>query len=432
MSCSYGPGRYDSHYEEEGHDYPIGFVRWTEQRNFEAVLDLLTSRSINTDCLVTQRFLFADAKKAYDDLTTSNSHLGILLEYPIESFQPTDTIHFPWIRSQQYKIVCAGFIGAGNYASRVLIPAFKEAGVRLKTIACNAGVSGTQTGKKFGFESVTTDANVIFSDPEINTVVIATRHDSHAYLTINALRAKKHVFVEKPLCLSFEELNAITDEVSTHASQYLMIGFNRRFSPLVDKVKKLLSSTRSIKTFIMTVNAGFIPETHWTQHKKAGGGRIIGEACHFIDLLRFLAASPITHFQVMKLHPLQQDHVSLALSFADGSSGIIHYLINGHSSFPKERLEIFTAGKILQLDNFRYLKGYGWREFKKMNLWRQDKGQGACIKRFVEGIEKGLPPLIPLNEIVEVSRVSLEMTQAIEFDMYPCGSEQQKRDACEP
>jgi len=235
---------------------------------------------------------------------------------------------------------------------------------------------------------------------EINTVVVATRHDSHAQFVLDALTAGKHTFVEKPLCLTLKELDAITsayeNALQDGKAPTLMVGFNRRFAPQIKKIKELLTGVVEPKSFIMTVNAGDIPIDHWTQDLEIGGGRIIGEACHFIDLLRFLAGVPITHYTAnfMGQQPgmVSSDKVSISLSFADGSLGTVHYLANGNKLFPKERLEVFCAGRVLQLDNFRKLHGFGWPGFKKLNIRRQDKGQKACAAAFLEEIRNGLLP----------------------------------------
>jgi len=297
----------------------------------------------------------------------------------------------------------------------VLIPAFKAAGAQLHTVASSGGVSGVHFGKKYGFAQTTTDTRATIADPAVDTVVIATRHNSHAGLVIKALQAGKHVFVEKPLCLTLNELKEIEGIYSSlltlnSSPPLLMLGFNRRFAPQIQKIKALLSEVSGPKSFIMTVNAGAIPADHWTQDLEVGGGRIVGEACHFIDLLRFLAGAPIAQWHRMDMDSPTHDTVSLQFAFADGSLGTIHYFANGSKSFPKERLEVFAAGRVLQLDNFRRLTAYGWPGFKKLNLWRQSKGQQACAAAFVKAIRDGGPAPIPLAEIFEISRVSVELS----------------------
>jgi len=438
VSCSYGPGRYDSNYEEKGFDYPVGFVRWTEQRNFEAVLDMMADGRLDVKPLISHRFKIEEAENAYELVGGSAPSLGILLQYPTPEEKPETALRSRTVRLNVRGATAAtgkatvAFIGAGNYATNVLIPAFKEAGARLKTVASAGGVSAVHAGRKFGFEETTTDTDSLFADSQITTVVITTRHDSHARLVCQALGAGKHVFVEKPLALTLDELaeiQAACEKAGVHPSDpaqpptahrppLLMLGFNRRFAPQMQKIKSLLEGVKEPKAFVMTVNAGVIPPEHWTQDSAVGGGRIVGEACHFIDLLRFLSGSPITGFQAVSIGKapgiaVAEDKASITLRFGDGSIGTIHYLANGHKSFPKERLEVFVGGRILQLDNYRRLKGFGWPGFGKMNLWRQDKGQQACAAAFVQAIVQGGAAPIPFEEMMEVSRVSIEVAEAL-------------------
>jgi predicted dehydrogenase/threonine dehydrogenase-like Zn-dependent dehydrogenase len=418
VSCSYGPGRYDQNYEEKGNDYPVGFVRWTEQRNFEAVLDMMAARRLDVKPLISHRFPIDAADKAYALVGgIGGPSLGILLEYPQSEKSVLElrrqTVE---LRPQAGPIpgegqVSAAFIGSGNYATAMLIPAFKAAGARLKTVASSGGVSGLHAGRKFGFEATTTDTASVLTDPDVNTVVITTRHDSHARLVCEALRAGKHVFVEKPLALCMEELAEI-EAAWAQGKSLLMVGFNRRFAPQVQKMKELLRAVIGPKAFVMTVNAGTIPASHWTQDREIGGGRLVGEACHFIDLLRFLADEPIIEWRRMDMNSSTHDTVTLQLGFADGSMGTVHYFANGSKSFPKERLEVFGSGRVLQLDNFRRLRGFGWPGFSKMSLWRQDKGQRACAAAFVQAVVSGGTAPISMDQIVEVSRVAIGVAQA--------------------
>ena len=423
VSCSYGPGRYDPDYEEKGRDYPFGFVRWTEQRNFEAVLGLMASGDLDVSSLISHRFSIDDAGSAYDVLG-KESPLGILIEYPGVAEKNVD-------RSVPLALVSKSFdpatpvvamIGAGNYASQVLIPAFKASGVRLAILVSAGGVSSVHLGKKHGFEHAATDADAAIRDSEINTVVIATRHDSHADLTCHALRQGEHVFVEKPLTVTKDQLDIVIEaydnaSAGEHAP-IVMIGFNRRFAPQVVKLKELLSSVSEPKSFVMIVNAGEIPADHWVQDPVQGGGRIIGECCHFVDLLRFLAESPIrrVHAVMMGSSPglsVRDDKATITLEFEDGSFGTVHYLANGHRSYPKERLEVFCRGAVIELDNFRKMVGYGWPGFRKMNLRRQDKGNKACVVAFVNAIEQGLPSPIPFEEIIEVTRAMFDAVEQL-------------------
>ena len=426
VSCSYGPGRYDPRYEEQGQDYPFGFVRWTEQRNFQAVLDLLADGRLDVKPLISHRVAFDEAQRAYEVLTADKSALGIVLEYP-------EAADFP--RAREVRLVAnpppldpmrpvCGFIGAGNYASRVLIPAFKAGGAQLRTIVTSGGVSGVVQGRGAGFATAGTDVDTLLTDPTVNTVVVVTRHNSHAGLVARALAASKHVFVEKPLAIDRGQLAEVEGAYSSPATgegrglPLLMVGFNRRFAPQVLKMKALLATVAEPKSFIMTMNAGAIPPNHWTQDLAVGGGRIIGEACHFIDLMRFLAGSPIVSVQARRMGAVPgvavtEDKAALVLGFADGSFGTIHYLANGAGSFPKERIEVFTAGRVLQLDNFRKLRAFGWPGFRGLNLWRQDKGQTACAAAFLDAIANGRPAPIPPDEVFEVARVTIETAEQL-------------------
>lgn len=420
VSCSYGPGRYDPEYEEKGHDYPLGYVRWTEQRNFEAVLQMMAERRLDVTPLISHRFPIRDAAKAYDVISGNEPSLGVLLEYPRETGAASNVGQRTAALTGGIPLRAGGpvigFLGAGSYASSVLVPAFAKTRARLRSIASAGGLTGTHVGKRFGFELSTTDVSTVIGDARIDTVVIATRHDSHAGYVVDGLKAGKHVFVEKPLAIRTEEIVAIEEAArsigaSGRPAPILMVGFNRRFAPHVVRMKALLEPMRDPKTFVMTVNAGAVPPEHWTRDADSGGGRIIGEACHFIDLLRFLAGSPIVGQQVTSASTADAC-VTISLRFSDGSAGTVHYLSSGHRSFPKERLEVFCSGRVLELDNFRALRGFGWPGFKSMKLWRQDKGQKTCVEAFVSAIREGRPSPIPLPELLEVARVTLAVSAA--------------------
>jgi predicted dehydrogenase len=417
VSCSYGPGRYDPAYEDGGQDYPIGFVRWTEQRNFEAVLDLMSSGALDVVPLITHRFAIDEGAQAMALLTSSEPSMGILLIYPQPVAEATPARRITLDTAPRAGKGVVGFLGAGNYAGRVLIPAFKSAGASLHTVVSGGGVSAVHFGKKFGFAEAATEAAAVIDNPEIDTVVIATRHDAHAGQVLAALRAGKHVFCEKPLCLTLDELAKIEIEAEKRPEQQLMVGFNRRFAPQVVKMKALLAPIDAPKHIIITVNAGDIPPDHWTQDPAVGGGRIIGEACHFIDLACHLAGHPITAQHVVALGrhpsmPVRDDKVSLTLQFADGSVATILYLANGDKGFPKERIEVFAAGRVLQLDNFLKMRGWGWPGFTKMNLWRQDKGVDVCVAAFLSGTTGKAAVAISTAEILETSRCSIELAEA--------------------
>jgi predicted dehydrogenase/threonine dehydrogenase-like Zn-dependent dehydrogenase len=420
VSASYGPGRYDSFYEEQGNDYPIGFVRWTEQRNFEAVLDLMSQGLIDVKSLITNRFNIDNAVEAYSLLSDSSS-LGVILNYPdssIKKLKATTTLlsDLESLPSDPMK-PNVGFIGAGNYASRILIPAFKDAGCSLNMLVTSGGVSGVHHGNKNGFLSTSTQISDLWNT-NINTVVIATKHNDHASQVVDALNHKKNVFIEKPLALTIEEIILIDKAYQDSKYSKLMVGFNRRFAPHIIKMKELLVKRKSPKSIIMTINAGAIPHDHWVQDNLIGGGRIIGEGCHFIDLMRYLVGSSIVNYQAIKIgsnsgEEVREDKATITLSFEDGSFGTIHYFANGGNEFPKERIDIFCEHSVLQMDNYRVLRGFGWSGFRSMKLFKQDKGQKACAKAFLDSIRNGAPSPIPYDELLEASRVSIEVANTL-------------------
>ena len=424
VSASYGPGRYDSFYEDEGNDYPVGFVRWTEQRNFEAVLDMMSSGALDVKSVITHRYDIENAIEAYTLLDNPDA-LGIVLNYPNQDqkalTKSTVKLNDQVIKAIDSTTPCVGFIGAGNYASRTLIPAFKEAGAVLDTLVTSGGISGVHHGNKNQFVTASTETDDLWSNDKINTVSIVTRHDAHAQQVIDALNSGKNVFVEKPLALTLDELDEIDksyNKANSSNTVRLMVGFNRRYAPHVVKMKELLESHRSPKSIIMTVNAGAIPGEHWVQDSLIGGGRIIGEGCHFIDLMRHLVGHKITSFQATMMGnvpgvEVREDKASITLSFEDGSFGTIHYLANGGSAFPKERIEVFCDDAVLQMDNYRVLTGYSWPGFKKMKLFKQDKGQKACAKAFIESIVNGKESPISYEEVMESSKVSIEVANLL-------------------
>lgn len=433
VSCSYGPGRYDADYEQKGHDYPMGFVRWTEQRNFEAFLGLLEASSVQTQCLLTHEFEIDAAAHAYDLLLGREPALGILLNYRAKvggeagqvasSIVSARTIEIANVGQTKQANVKVGIIGTGNYASRILIPAFSRNECQLEMVACRSGVSGVQIAKSLKIPKATTDNRGIFENPEINTVVIATRHDSHAQLVCQALAHDKHVFVEKPLAINRHQLTQVDAACKAFIARngrepIVMVGFNRRFSPHVAKLVPLIRKSRSAKSIVITVNAGSIPLDSWIHDPEVGGGRLIGEGCHFIDLLRFLVGSPIVNIQANaagqgKQKGILADIVTVTLMFECGSMGTLHYFSNGSSKFPKERIEVFCDGKIARIDNFRRTEGYSWDGVGSFRTFRQDKGQDACVTQFVAAVKTGSSSPISLREILEVSDATLKAAELI-------------------
>lgn len=426
VSCSYGPGRYDENYERRGQDYPFGFVRWTAQRNFEAVLDLMASGKLDVKALISRKIPFEQAPQAYNELLNDSSLLGILLEYSdkpvaVETVVETPTQRqLPASPSLPGSQVQVGVIGAGNFASRILLPALNKTDAGLHTVVSRGGTSAAIAARKFGFKFASSDEKAVLENEAINTIFVATRHDSHARLVIAGLQAGKHVFVEKPLALNRDQLEAVAEAVAQAPHQQLLVGFNRRFAPLTQEMKRLVDGRVEPLSLIYTVNAGFIPPDHWTQDPEVGGGRIIGEACHFIDLLRFLVGHPIIDVSArsMRLTPARKsaDTLTITLTFADGSLGTVHYFANGSKRFPKERVEVFSDGRVLVLDNFRSLKGYGWSGFRSKRFLRQDKGHRAEISAFVDRVVRGGDWLIPWAELQEVT---LATFRAVEVSFIP-------------
>jgi predicted dehydrogenase/threonine dehydrogenase-like Zn-dependent dehydrogenase len=424
VSCSYGPGRYDPEYEEQGKDYPAGFVRWTAQRNFQAVLEMMRARQLDVRPLISHRFAFDTAPAAYELLATNaEPYSAILLEYAAPPPGAPPALHNVAVASARHTARAAlpavAFVGAGNYAARVLLPAFAASGARLCAIASNGGVSAAQCARRFGVQRATTDSAGLIAAEDVDAVVIATRHDSHAAYTVQALQSGKHVFVEKPLAIAADQLDAVVAAWEAAATclppRQIAVGFNRRFAPLARRMRALLGGMREPKCLIATVNAGAVPPGHWTRDPDVGGGRIIGEACHFVDLLRYLTGQPIVGADIVTLGgpgPAREENVAISLKFADGSLGTIHYVATGHRAFPKERVEVFCAGRVLQLDNFRRLRGYGWPGLSTVSLWRQDKGQRALVQAFVDAIRTGGEAPIPVEELIEVSRIVITLGKA--------------------
>jgi predicted dehydrogenase len=409
VSCSYGPGRYDPSYEEGAHDYPVGFVRWTEQRNFEAVLHLMADGQLDPLALVTHRFDFHDAPAAYDLISGSEPSLGIVLSYPGYGGEPPrrESRTLEARAAAAPSVGSVGVIGAGNFAVRTLLPLLKQDGARLRVIASGGGTSGAVAGAKFGFERVTTDLDAVFGDDAVDTVFVLTRHDTHARMAVRALEAGKHVFVEKPLALTEDELDAVA-EAAARSGRSVMVGFNRRFAPLTERVRGLLRGRAGPVAVVATINAGDIPRDHWTQDPATGGGRIVGEASHWIDLARALVGAPIQDVQVVAARdraglPID-DIAHVSVCFADGSTAVVHYLANGSKAFPKERIECFWDGKTVAIDNWRRLHRFGvpgpWLE----RAGKMDKGHAAEVAAWMGSIRAGAPSPLPLEEAVEVSR----------------------------
>ena len=411
VSCSYGPGRYENLYEEKGLDYPFAYVRWTEQRNFQSILELLKSKKLNVNDLITHTYDIKDASQAYQIISENKPTLGIIIKYPYKKILLSKEINLNKnkISGKNYDQVNLGFIGVGNYARKVLIPSFKKAGGNFLIAASNTGINSLSIANKYSFEKITTNVEDLINNKECDTIVISTRHDSHAELIAKCLKAEKNIFVEKPLCLTYKELDLIKSAYTNKS--LLMVGFNRRFAPLVKELKKLLINLPDEKCFIYTINAGFIDPNHWTQDKNIGGGRLIGEACHFVDLLRHLSNSKIEEFNYINMKDSKPcpDNFSLQLKFENGSIGVINYLSNGSKAFPKERIEVFSGNSIICLNNFRKIETWGIKNFKTRRTFSQNKGQLKCTENFIKAIKKGDPSPIPIEEIFEVQEILLSI-----------------------
>ena len=409
VSCSYGPGRYDDDYEQKGRDYPLPFVRWTENRNFQAILQLLAAGSLDMQPLITEVVPLAEFDKIYGDIGTSRA-IASLLSYP-EVLAPQATVQHRDISFAGRKGV-VGIIGAGNFTKMTLLPALKGADV--KYVASANGLSGTALAQKHSIAQSTTDYREILQDDEVDLVLITTRHDQHARLTLESLQAGKHVFVEKPLAIFPAELTEVEDFFTkTTPALSLTVGFNRRFSPHAVKMKNLLGSAPM--NVVATMNAGHIPANSWVHDRAVGGGRILGEACHFIDLITYLTGSLVTEacLNAMGQNPAETtDNASILLKYANGSTGVINYLSNGSKAYSKERVEVYSQERTLILDNFRTLKGYGFKGFSKMKI-TQDKGHREQFRRLLESVQTGGEPLIPLSEIFNTTRATFAAIESL-------------------
>jgi predicted dehydrogenase len=420
ISRSYGPGRYDTAYEQKGRDYPIGYVRWTETRNMDAFLRLLAHRKLDLQSLITHRFPIASADGAYDLITGRRGEpfLGVLITYPDQpdetQFVELEPRRTPWPVPQTLSV---GLLGAGVFATSTLLPAIKKiSGVSLVGVCAATGARSRHAAEKFGFQYCTTNESEIFNDARINTVIISTRHHLHARQVLAGLRSGKNIFCEKPLCLNEEEL---ADIVRTHARNnlLLMVGFNRRFAPMAVQMKAFLTQVSEPLVLHYRVNAGYLPPEHWVNDPEQGGGRILGEVCHFVNLLMFLAGSSPVEVQARCLaNPgkYSDDNVIVSLRFANGSQGTITYLANGDRSFSKERLEVFGGGAAAVLDDFRRLElvRHGKKKVVR-SRWRQDKGHRGECEAFAGSILAGQAPPIPFDQIVSATLATLRIRDSL-------------------
>ena len=409
VSCSYGPGRYDDAYERTGLDYPAAFVRWTENRNFLAVLEAMAERRLDLKALTTRRVPLERYSEIYDDMGANG--LASLLTY---GDNPTQS-QVVTLLDRRFEAGSAtlAIVGTGNFTKMSVLPALRACGASVKYLASAHGVSSTHLAKKHGIPCSTTDYRAILADPEVGAVILCTRHNLHASQVVAALRAGKHVLVEKPLCLNHSELREI--EAVVNGSSTVTVGFNRRFSPHVRKIKELLGAQPQPLSLVATMNAGAIPLNHWVHDPETGGGRLVGEACHYMDLAVHITGSLIKAICAVGLSggaSPARDTASLLLRHANGSTSAINYFANGHRSYPKERFEIYSQERVLVLEDFHETTGYGFRGFTRLKT-RPDKGHLIQFTEFAKRVQEGGPALIPWPELANVARATLALELAL-------------------
>jgi len=412
VSCSYGPGRYDDNYEQKGQDYPLAFVRWTEKRNFETVLQSIANKQINVNSLITEHVSLKDFSSIYDDIGNSRS-IASILEYEDKQDSPTRNIKINDHSFGGSKGVI-GIIGAGNFTGAMILPSLKKIGANTKYIASLGGLSGTILAKKYSISNSTSDYNILLQDPEVDLVLITTRHNSHSYMAKQALEAGKHVFVEKPLALNNTELDEVIAAYKAHKHS-ITVGFNRRFAPLSVKMKQLLGNASGGMNIIATMNAGAIPASSWVHDMEIGGGRIIGEACHFIDLCTYLSGSIVKSvcMNAMGSNPAENtDNATILLKYENGTNAVINYFANGSKAYAKERIEVFSHERTLIMDNWRKLQGYGFKNFNSKSS-TQDKGHYNQFKLLVDAVKSGGDAIIPIHELINTTRTSFAAIESL-------------------
>ena len=404
VSCSYGPGRYDEEYEMKGQDYPIGFVRWTEKRNFEAVLNSISKGTLEVGSLITDRIPLLDYQKIYGDMSNSRS-IASIIEYPA-NFDEVSTIEINK-KSFEGKKGVLGIVGAGNFTSATIMPNLKKINADVKFIASSGGLSSTTMAKKYGVANSTTNYKEMLEDKEVDLIFITTQHNTHARIVVESIEAGKNVFVEKPLALNTDELDSIIESYQKN-NVNISVGFNRRFAPLAKKMKKALGSSITPINIVATMNAGFIPKDVWVHDMDIGGGRIIGEACHYIDLCSYLIGSKVIAvcMNAMGVNPTENtDNASILLKYENGSNAVINYFANGSKGYSKERVEVYSQERTLVMDNWRKLKGYGFRGFSSAKSG-QDKGHFNQFQALITQQKNGGKAIIPFDEIVNTTRAS--------------------------
>jgi polar amino acid transport system substrate-binding protein len=418
ISMSYGPGRYDPEYEERGHDYPLPYVRWTEKRNIESFLELIAEKRLNVERLTTHRFSITEADRAYQLISgeLNEPNLGVVLNYDPEAEVMRRISLGATVRKSENSIVL-GVIGAGGYVPAMLLPHFKTEGVEFRSIATASGISAHDVGKRFGFAYAVSSAEEVLDDANVNLVVIGTRHDTHAELARKALERNKHVFVEKPLALDDDQLESVL-EAANGSSGKLMVGFNRRFSPLAQRAREFFSKRDTPLSIVYRVNAGRIAKEHWTQNADEGGGRIVGEVCHFIDLMQFMTGAPPVYLFAESISAksskiVDADSVFITLRFADGSNGSVAYLSEGDKGLAKERVEIFGAGRVFVLDDYRRATLYKDGREEQVALKAQDKGQQDQVRAVCASVLEGGPPSISLDELAATTRATFRVLDSL-------------------
>ncbi|MES2330165.1 MAG: bi-domain-containing oxidoreductase [Bacteroidota bacterium] len=414
VSCSYGPGRYDEAYEIQGVDYPIGYVRWTEKRNFETILHAISKQQLHVQHLITEKVALENYLAIYGAM--GGNSIASILEYPATAVHTNTKVAVKEYTNQPSKGVL-GIIGAGNFTKMTVMPALKRSGAHYKYISSAGGLTAKSLASKYGFAFSTTDYKEILADQDVDLVMITTRHNLHAAMVVESLQAGKHTFVEKPLALSHEELDNITTAyLNAKEPVSLSVGFNRRFSPAIQKAKQLIGNGNLPMNIIATMNAGMIPADVWIHNMKIGGGRIIGEACHFIDLMVFLTGSLVKEVSMSAMgeNPIENtDNAIVTLKFANGSQGVINYFANGSKAYEKERIEVYSQGRILVVDNFRKLTGYGFKGFTSMS-GRIDKGHQSQFTRLIKMIKQGEEPLIPFEELINTTKASFAAIESLQ------------------
>jgi len=421
MACSYGPGRYDADYEEKGIDYPLAYVRWTEKRNMESFQRLIEKGLIKLDYLTTHQFDFDDAPKAFDMVANKTEpYIGIALKYDIEKATSKQLIKVKecQVKPQSEGGVNISFIGAGSYAQGNLLPNIpKHEQVNRIGVLANTGMTSKRVAEKFGFVFCSSEEQDLL-DEKTNTLFVATRHDSHAEFVLKGLQANKNIFVEKPLCLNEEELEEITT-IQQNTGKAVMVGFNRRFSPLTVLLKQKLGT--GPMAMICRVNAGDIPKDSWIQDMEIGGGRIIGEACHFIDLLTFINGSLPKTISAMAVPDVNglNDTVNISIQFENGSTGIVAYYANGSKELAKEYVEVFASGSTAIINDFKELKIYSKGKPFVKKLFNQNKGQPQMVKAFVDALLKDGSCPIPFNEIYAVTKSAFLTLKSLQNSSEP-------------